>query len=75
MDLNRLIIDLEEIKSAISEDPERAEDLLGFVISEIGIAAQQSVPRTCANCGKNYALTDFILGNGKHICGNCGASR
>ncbi len=38
-------------------------------------AAQQSVQRTCATCGENYALTDFILGNGKHICGHCGASR
>lgn len=38
-------------------------------------SAQQSVQRTCATCGKNYALTDFILGNGKHICGHCGASR
>ena len=38
-------------------------------------SAQQSVQRTCATCGENYALTDFILGNGKHICGNCGASR
>ena len=42
MNLNQLIIDLEEIKSAINEDPERAEDLLGFVIGEITIVVNKT---------------------------------
>ncbi len=41
MDLNQLVKDLEEIKGCIENDHiEKAEDLLGFVIGEVSIAAQ-----------------------------------
>lgn len=42
MDLHQLVKDLEEIKVCIEDNQiEKAEDLLGFVIGEIAIAAQQ----------------------------------
>lgn len=51
MDLNRLVKDLEEIKGCIEDNHiEKAEDLLGFVIGEINIAAQHSVERTRCTC-------------------------
>jgi len=41
MDLNQLVKDLQEIKDRIdSNDIEKAEELLGFVIGEVAIAAQ-----------------------------------
>ena len=53
MDLNRLVKDLEEIKDCIENDHiEKAEDLLGFVIGEVNIAAQQSVQATAATSRK-----------------------
>jgi len=67
MDLNQLIVDLEEIKTAISEDPERAEDLLGFIIGEITIAANKGKEvehvhnfknsNYCSICGEIVFLT------------------
>jgi hypothetical protein len=46
MDLNQLVKDLEEIKGCIENDHiKKAEDLLGFVIGEINIAAQSERKR------------------------------
>ena len=39
MNLEQLVKDLQEIKDCITDNPEKAEDLLGFVIGEITMAA------------------------------------
>ena len=59
MDLKQLAKDLEEIKGCIENDHiEKAEDLLGFVIGEIAIAAQQTVAlEKCDLCGANATVT------------------
>ncbi len=68
MDLKRLAKDLEEIKGCIEDNHiEKAEDLLGFVIGEINIAAQQSVePTKAIRC----ACGGEMLAN--YRCQNCG---
>lgn len=68
MDLNRLVKDLEEIKGYVEDNQiEKAEDLLGFVIGEISIAAQQSVQSDVAYC----TCSTVIIRDGVH-CVNCG---
>jgi hypothetical protein len=67
MDLNRLVKDLEEIKGCIEDNHiEKAEDLLGFVIGEVAIAAQHRLhmdgatpteaSATCPHCGNQVKL-------------------
>ena len=73
MDLNRLVKDLEEIKGYIEDNYiEKAEDLLGFVIGEINIAAQQGVQSdgVVCTCRKPIATTST-----NNQCGCCGKPR
>ena len=58
MDLNRLVKDLEEIKGCIEDNHiEKAEDLLGFVIGEINIAAQQGLHSDDANAERTMSMS------------------
>jgi len=71
MSFQRLLKDLEEVKSVIYEDTERAEELLDHVISEITIKAAQQGVRADFVCTRCKSSVHYYDGGGVAHCYFC----